>query len=152
VSSLTTPLNFLRVDLGRQERLYLLGPATSAIMRAMIRIETSRLWIRNFSDSDWQDLWEYPSDPLACVFEPKEPVCEGQTRTLSEQRLKSDDFLAVALKANQKVIRHLSAARRYRAWDVGAELHIQSNLPDAGIRDRKCPCTGRVCFQHNEGP
>lgn len=86
-------------------------------------IEAPRIVIRAFDPSDWQDLWEYLSDPLTYVFEPGEPIDEEQAELLTEERSKSNDFLAVELKSNRKVIGHLSFRRieqiELQSWELG---------------------------------
>jgi RimJ/RimL family protein N-acetyltransferase len=90
-------------------------------------IETERLLIRAFTSSDWQDIWEYLSDPLTYVFEPGEPIDEEQARLVAENRSNADDFFAVELKQNYKVIGHLSFESSINSGRIDS---INSGLSD----------------------
>ncbi len=70
-------------------------------------IETKRLIIRKFKDSDYADLHEYLSDPAIYIFEPGSPVSLEQAKELSAERAKGNDFLAVILKGTSRMIGHL---------------------------------------------
>ena len=71
------------------------------------RLETKRLIIRSFTENDYQDLYEYLSDPTIYVYEPGNPVCIDEARALASQRAKGNDFWAVELKENAQLIGHL---------------------------------------------
>lgn len=86
-------------------------------------IETERLEIRRFQERDWQDLFQYLSLPEIYAFEPGEPITETQARELAAQRSRTDDFLAVVLKAEKKMIGHLyfhhTEPKEFLTWELG---------------------------------
>jgi len=70
-------------------------------------IETDRLLIRRFKVSDYNDLYEYLSNPVTYLFEPGKPVTLGEAKVLTKLRYKGNDFFAVVLKQSNKMIGHL---------------------------------------------
>ena len=42
----------------------------------MEQIETARLILRNFAETDADDLYEYLSDPAVVAFEPYQPMTQ----------------------------------------------------------------------------
>ena len=86
-------------------------------------IETDRLTIRRFTESDFMDLNEYLSDPLTYVFEPGRPISINQARRLAAKRSKRSDFLGVILKENKKLIGHLYfkkiEPKEFLTWEIG---------------------------------
>lgn len=86
-------------------------------------IETERLLIRKFKPSDAQDLFEYLSLPEIYRFEPGEPATLQEASDLSAERSEADNFLAVVLKSNAKLIGHLYFEQRqppeFRTWEIG---------------------------------
>ena len=70
-------------------------------------IETNRLVVRKFKDTDFKDLYEYLSNPEIYAFEPGQPVSLREAEKLAIDRAKGSDFLAVVLKDNKKMIGHL---------------------------------------------
>ena len=86
-------------------------------------IETDRLLIRKFKVSDYNDLYEYLSDPVTYVFEPGSPVTLGEAKVLARQRSKGNDFSAVVLKQNNKMIGHLYLEhlepKERLTWELG---------------------------------
>jgi [ribosomal protein S5]-alanine N-acetyltransferase len=86
-------------------------------------IETSRLLIRQFVPSDYNDLYEYLSDPVTYLFEPGEPVSLDAAQKLASQRAAGNAFLAVILKQENKMIGHLYfeplEPREWMTWELG---------------------------------
>jgi ribosomal-protein-alanine N-acetyltransferase len=86
-------------------------------------IETNRLLIRQFIPSDYNDLYEYLSDPVTYIYEPGEPVSLDEARELVLQRSAGKDFLAVILKQENKLIGHLYfeqlESRERMTWELG---------------------------------
>ena len=70
-------------------------------------IETNRLFIRKFEVSDYNDLYEYLSNPVIYLFEPGKPITLSEAKVLTIQRSKGNDFFAVVLKQSNKMIGHL---------------------------------------------
>ena len=46
----------------------------------MKEIETERLILRNFTESDFEDLFEYISDPAVTEYEPYKPMNKQEAR------------------------------------------------------------------------
>lgn len=73
----------------------------------MMRLETERLYIRNFRPEDWRDLQEYISNKEVMRFElPWDSAEEGMRRD-AEEFSKGDTFWAVELKNSGKMIGHI---------------------------------------------
>jgi ribosomal-protein-alanine N-acetyltransferase len=70
-------------------------------------IETDRLIVRPFMEADYQDLFEYLSDPIIYIFEPGQPISLSEAKEIASKRAKGSDFWAVELKQNHKLIGHL---------------------------------------------
>ena len=68
------------------------------------RLETDRLIIRRFKADDWEDLYEYLSDPDVVRFEPYEVFNKEQAKEEAASRSKIESFFAVCLKASGKLI------------------------------------------------
>ena len=77
-------------------------------MREIINLETERLIIRNFCASDWEDLAElaikYEKTELAKYDEGPWPSDTAEYKTIVKQMGEADNFLAVILKENRKLI------------------------------------------------
>jgi [ribosomal protein S5]-alanine N-acetyltransferase len=69
--------------------------------------ETLRLCVRNFVNTDIDDLYEYLSDPYIYLYEPGEPIDREKAKLLVLERSSSDAFLAVENKKTGKMIGHL---------------------------------------------
>ncbi|WP_174509206.1 GNAT family N-acetyltransferase [Klebsiella oxytoca] len=67
-------------------------------------METERLFLRRFTPNDWQDLHEYLSDSDVVRYEPYEVFTEEETKLEAIKRATNNDFWAVCLKENKKLI------------------------------------------------
>ncbi|HEX2954982.1 MAG TPA: GNAT family protein [Bacillota bacterium] len=89
----------------------------------MMIMETERLTIRNFRPDDWQDLYEYLSQDEVLQYEPETANTEAQCRQKAEERSRGDEFLAVCLKTNEKMIGHLyfsqTEPHEFYTWELG---------------------------------
>lgn len=89
----------------------------------MENIETKRLVLRPFRETDYDDLYEFLAQQKDAEFE----ACPGLTyencRKQLEQRLGSEDFLALELKETGKVIGNLYCADS-EAFGKALELYI----------------------------
>ena len=70
-------------------------------------IETERLTVRKFIESDYSDLYEYLSQESVYKYEPGEPITIEESKKLSAERARGEQFFAVILKQNGKMIGHL---------------------------------------------
>ena len=83
-------------------------------------METDRLIIRNFSPDDWQDLHAYLSDEQVVRYEPYRPFTEEQSREEAARRAGDQNFLAVCLKENGKLIGNLYfAEQEFQTFEIG---------------------------------
>lgn len=83
-------------------------------------IDTDRLILRWFSEKDLLDLFEYLSDPEVVKFEPYRPMTLEDVREELDQRIASDEMVAVELKSSGKVIGNIYLGKRENnALEIG---------------------------------
>lgn len=86
----------------------------------MERIETDRLIIRRFKESDWKDLYEYLSDSDVVRFEPYDVYNEKESMQEAVNRAKNPIFWAVCIKETGKLIGNLSFQKQdFDTWELG---------------------------------
>ena len=73
----------------------------------LFRHTTRRLMIRRMVPGDWEDLYEYLSDPETVLYEPYEPYSRADAQLEAANRANSPSFLAVCLLTNGKMIGNL---------------------------------------------
>lgn len=89
---------------------------------SMILYETRRLYVRNFVQDDWNDLYDYLSDREVVAFEPYEPLTKEECKKASRDRAMGNQFYAVCLKENDKLIGNLYVnlnSEEYNTWEIG---------------------------------
>ena len=92
----------------------------------MREIETERLMIRNFRQSDWEDLKEYLSEEEVIRYSPYTIHTEEMAKKEIQKRSDEDDFLAVVLKENNKVIGELIYEKgEFDAKEIGFFFNTQ---------------------------
>ena len=85
----------------------------------METIYTKRLCIRNFTDNDGDDLYEYLSDEEVLRFEPYRTFSLQQAKLEAIRRADDKNFFAVTLKEG-KVIGNLYLAKgKFETWELG---------------------------------
>ena len=84
-------------------------------------IETDRLIIRRFQGEDWEDLYAYLSDPGVVRFEPYAPFNAEKCKQEAHRRAEDEDFWAVCLKKNGRLIGNLYFSRQADGdtWELG---------------------------------
>lgn len=86
-------------------------------------LETERLIIRIFSNSDWKDLYEYLSNEAVVRYEPYEAFSEEECKKETARRSQNDAFWAVCLKENNKLIGNLYFQQKepvqFSTWEIG---------------------------------
>jgi ribosomal-protein-alanine N-acetyltransferase len=86
-------------------------------------INTSRLLIRQFQEQDYSSLFEYLSNPSIYRFEPGEPISLEEAKELASERSQGNDFWAVVLKGEQKMVGHLYFKQiepiEFLTWELG---------------------------------
>ena len=68
----------------------------------MKEIETERLILRNFTESDFEDLFEYISDPAVTEYEPYKPMNKQEARDNLTWRCSTDEMIAARFSALQR--------------------------------------------------
>ena len=89
-------------------------------------IETKRLLLRQFVESDAEDVFEYLKSPMVNCFECMKLNSIDQAKTEISKRVKEDCYFAIALKENNKVIGEIFA-------------HPEGEFPDEA-KDTFSPC------------
>lgn len=110
----------------------------------MIELETERLIIRNFDAKDWKDLAElamkYEQTELAKYDEGPWPNNLEEYKGIVEGFAKGDDFLAVVLKENSKLIGLILKAKRdEEEYEFGYNFH--SDFHGKGYATEGCKVT-----------
>lgn len=77
-----------------------------------MRIETDRLILRPFEEKDLEDLYALLSDGEVVKYEPYLPMDREAVRQELLQRIGSDEFLAMELKENGRVIGNVYLGKR----------------------------------------
>lgn len=84
-------------------------------------INTERLTIRKFKTTDWEDLSEILTDESVVYFEPYDVFTVEACKSEAENFSKSDNFFAVVLKDEDKVIGKLyfNDEGNYGTYELG---------------------------------
>ncbi|MDH6365420.1 ribosomal-protein-alanine N-acetyltransferase [Enterococcus sp. PF1-24] len=83
-------------------------------------METQRLYIRPFKETDWQDLYEYLSDEKVVHYEPYSPQTKEECQKIAIKRANSTEFWAVCLKSEDKLIGNIYLAEKEQQnWEIG---------------------------------
>lgn len=75
-------------------------------------METRRLILRSYKESDLDDLYEYLSDEEVVRFEPYKPMTREETRGNLQWRMETDEMIAIELKDNHKMIGNIYLGKR----------------------------------------
>jgi len=99
-------------------------------------METKRLLIRRFTPGDWRDLYEYLSQEAVVFYEPYGVFTEEESMREAERRSDDDDFWAVCLIENKKLIGNIYLSKREReTWELGyvfnADFHGRGYATEA---------------------
>lgn len=78
----------------------------------VLMIETNRLFIRNFHPNDWEDLYDYLSQPETVAYEPYEPFSLNEAKHEAQRRSNDTNFYAVCLKESGKLIGNIYLAKQ----------------------------------------
>ena len=88
--------------------------------RIALPMETERLVLRRFQESDFADLHEYLSDPRVVAFEPYKPMTMEEARENLAWRISTEEMIAVELKSTGKLIGNIYLGRRdFDALEIG---------------------------------
>ena len=116
----------------------------------MIFLETERLTIRNFMVDDWMDLAElamkYEETELAKYDAGPWPSDLEEYKSIVERFAKTDDFLAVVLKENDKLIGLIVKAKKEeKEYEFGFNFH--SDLQGKGYATESCKAVLDYMFE-----
>lgn len=111
-------------------------------------METARLIIRKFSETDWRDLHEYLSQKEVVKFEPYDVFTEEQSQQECKNRSCNSDFWAVCLKDTGKLIGNIYLSKQeFDTWELGyvfnASFHGKGYATEAVVTlldDVFCNC------------
>lgn len=88
-----------------------------------MKMETERLWVRNFMEDDWKGLYEYLSIKEVLRYEPGDVSSEEDCKKMCIERSQGNVFWAVCLKENGKMIGHLyfnqADPHEFLTWELG---------------------------------
>ena len=83
-------------------------------------METDRLILRRYRETDLQDLYEYLSDEEVVRYEPYRPMNMDEVQEELAARITSDEMIAVELKADRRLIGNLYLGRReFESLELG---------------------------------
>jgi RimJ/RimL family protein N-acetyltransferase len=91
----------------------------------MKQMGTERLILRQFLPSDWEDLFEYLSNPEVVKYEPYGVYTkdESMIEAMERHEEQNNRFWAVCLKDSSKMIGHIYFAQseplEFRTWELG---------------------------------
>ena len=85
----------------------------------MKELVTERLLIRNFRETDSEDLYEYLSDEEVVEFEPYKVFNKIEAYNEAKRRSEDENFLAVSLKSGKLIGNLYFAKGDFETWEVG---------------------------------
>ena len=90
----------------------------------LMRLETKRLYLRNFEEKDFQDLLEYLSNPEVVKFEPYRAMNEQEVRENLAWRIATDEMIAMEEKETGKLIGNVYLGNRdFESKELGYVLN-----------------------------
>ncbi|NPD89315.1 MAG: GNAT family N-acetyltransferase [Asgard group archaeon] len=118
----------------------------------MIKLETERLIIRNFTIEDWKDIatiaMHYEETELAKYDEGPWPNTLEEYRKIADWFAKGDDFVAVVLKAEKKMIGWIAKARnrkKEKEFNFGYIFHL--DFHGKGYATESCLAVIKYIFE-----
>ena len=87
-------------------------------------METDRLILRKYMESDLQDLHDYLSNPEVVKYEPYKPMNMEEVRSNLAWRIVADEMIAIQLKKNHKMIGNVYLGKRdFESLELGYVLN-----------------------------
>lgn len=83
-------------------------------------LETERLILRRYIESDLKDLYEYLSDDEVIKYEPYKAKNLKETEDNLKWRIETEEMIAVELKENHKMIGNVYLGKReFNSFEIG---------------------------------
>lgn len=85
-----------------------------------ILLETQRLILRRYKETDLMDLYEYLSDPVVVKYEPYRQMSLDEVKENLMWRISTHEMIAVVLKESNKMIGNLYLGDRdFQSKELG---------------------------------
>lgn len=115
-------------------------------MRHSPKIETERLILRRFRESDLSDLYAYLSNPNVVVFEPYRPMDMEEVKENLAWRISTEEMIAVELKETGTLIGNVYLGKRdFQALELG--FVFQETYWNRGYARESCEKLIDLAFQ-----
>lgn len=89
-------------------------------MLKTVMLETDRLILRRYCESDFEDLYEYLSDEEVVKYEPYKPMNVEEVKGNLTWRISTDEMIAVELKSSGKMIGNIYLGNRdFESKEIG---------------------------------
>ena len=118
----------------------------------MIKLETERLIIRNFKSEDWKNIAEiamdYEQSEYAIYDHGPWPSNLEEYKGIAELFAKGDDFVAVILKEEEKLIGWIAKGKlenKYNAYNLGYIFHTPFH--GKGYATESCKAIMKYIFE-----
>lgn len=83
-------------------------------------METNRLILRKYKETDLEDLYEYLSDPQTLKYEPYKPMSMDETKDNLKWRISTDEMIAAEEKQSKKMIGNIYLGKRdFNTLEIG---------------------------------
>ena len=113
----------------------------------MEKIETENLILRNFLEEDFNDLFEYLSDPDVVLYEPYKAMNKEEVMDNLKWRISTDEMVAVELKETHKMIVNVYlGSRDFEAVEIGYVFN--KNYWGKGYAKEACMSLIKNCFEN----
>lgn len=111
-------------------------------------IETKRLILRNFRNEDYDDLYEFLSQRKGDEFEAYPGITYENGKEHLTYRVANDEFLAIVLKDQEKVIGNVYFGNRdFEAKEIG--YIVNKNYQRQGYASEAIRAVIKYGFEHN---
>ena len=89
-----------------------------------MQLETERLILRKYKETDFEDLFAYLSDAQVVAFEPYKPMSEDEVRDNLAWRMSTEEMLAIEEKATGRMIGNVYLGNRdFESKELGYVLN-----------------------------
>lgn len=112
----------------------------------MKQVETERLILRNFAETDADDLYEYLSDPKVVAFEPYQAMTREETIENLKWRISTDEMVAVELKQTHQVIGNIYLGER-KCENIEIGYVFNRHFWGNGYAAEACMAMMQKCFE-----